>query len=271
MRFFLVFLLLSTILLGTVYAQDETPKYNFASMQADKAFTLAPGETGITKLYFFNIAGNRNTHIALSTNDLPENWEVSFEPELHDSEVLISGVPVTFTENTFVVPSDAVDEIPRDIPEGIEYISTAVGYVGAKSVEISIKVPLDADLGTVESIRVDAAASWAGQTGAAAISQGRSFDYTVTVASKEFTEETFVQEIVPVGEPEPEAEDEATEVVEATQVDDEEQAEAVTLSTEEVTPIDESTSTGTSATVVILLVIVIALLAILVVLFVKKR
>jgi len=187
MKFFFTFLLVFNLLLGTVYAQ-EAPKYNFASMQADKALSLAPGEEGITKLYFFNIEGNRNTHIALSVGEAPDNWLISFEPVLHESTVIVSGVTITFNEHLYVEPSEAVDKVPEDVPEGIEYISTAVGYVGAKALEIKIKVPVDEKLGTVGKIRIDASASWAGQVGAAAITQSRSFDYTVTVVSKEFTE-----------------------------------------------------------------------------------
>jgi len=176
------------LLLGIVYAQEEAPRYNFASMQSDKSLILAPGEQGITKLYFFNIEGNRNTHIALSVGGIPDNWDISFEPALHTTTVSVSGVPTTFTENLFVKPSEAVDKVPGDVPEDVEYISTAVGFVGAKSVEIKIKVPVDEKLGTTDKVRIDASASWAGQGGSAAITQARSFEYTITVASKEFTE-----------------------------------------------------------------------------------
>jgi len=192
MKFFFLFLLIFSLLLSIAYAQ-EAPKYNFASMQSDKSLSLAPGEQGITKLYFFNIDGNRITHIPLSIGEAPDNWDISFEPALHTTTVSVSGVPTTFTENLFVEPSEAVDEVPKNVPEGIEYISTAVGFVGAKSVEIRIKVPVNEKLGTVGKITIDAVASWAGQTGAAAITQARSFDYTITVLSKEFTE-TILEE-----------------------------------------------------------------------------
>ena len=89
----------------------------------------------------------------------------------------------------FVEPgSDVQESKPDDVPEGIEYISSPVGFVGAKPVIITIKVPEDAKLGTVAKITIDGVASWLGQTGTAAITQGRSFEYTVTVASSEFSE-----------------------------------------------------------------------------------
>ena len=49
-------------------------------------------------------------------------------------------------------------------------------------------MPSDEKLGIVTNIRIDATAAWLGQTGTAAITQGRSFEYKVTVLSKEFTE-----------------------------------------------------------------------------------
>ena len=89
----------------------------------------------------------------------------------------------------FVEPgSDVAESVPDDVPEGIEYISSPVGFVGAKPVKVKIKVPSDEKLGTVATVRIDAVASWLGQTGTAAITQGRSFEYKVTVVSKEFTE-----------------------------------------------------------------------------------
>src|SRR3989338_946365 len=189
MKTFFFFFLVLIFLIGVVNAQEEEAKYNFGSAQSAKEISIAPGDVVTTKLYFYNIHGNRITHISLSVAEAPENWDISIEPALHESTVIVSGVTTTVEENLFVEPgSDVAESVPDDIPEGIEYISSPVGFVGAKPVLIKIKVPSNEKLGTVANVRIDGTASWLGQTGTAAITQSRSFEYIVTIVSKEFAE-----------------------------------------------------------------------------------
>jgi len=189
MKIFFSFFLVLIFLVGIVNAQEEDAKYNFGSAQGAKELTISPGSEATAKLFFYNIYGNRITHITLDVGDAPKDWDITIEPALHTSTISVSGVTTTVEENLFVEPgSDVAESIPDDVLEGIEYISSPIGYVGAKPVLIKIKVPSDEKLGTVVNIRIDGTAVWLGQTGTAAITQSRSFDYTVTVTSKEFTE-----------------------------------------------------------------------------------
>ena len=189
MKTFFPFFLVLIFLIGVVNAQEEEAKYNFGSAQSAKEISIAPGDEVTTKLYFYNIHGNRITHISLEVGEAPKNWDISIDPALHEISVIVSGVTTTIEENLFVEPgSDVAESIPDDVPEGIEYISSSVGFVGAKPVKIKIKIPSNEKLGTAATVRIDAVAEWLGQTGTAAITQGRSFEYTVTVVSKEFTE-----------------------------------------------------------------------------------
>jgi len=189
MKTFFFFFLVLIFLIGVVNAQEEEAKYNFGSAQSAKEISIAPGDEVTTKLYFYNIHGNRITHISLEVGEAPKNWDISIDPALHEISVIVSGVTTTIEENLFVEPgSDVAESIPDDVPEGIEYISSSVGFVGAKPVKIKIKIPSNEKLGTAATVRIDAVAEWLGQTGTAAITQGRSFEYTVTVVSKEFTE-----------------------------------------------------------------------------------
>jgi len=190
----LIFIYLSTI----AFAQE--PKYNFGSMQPAKEFSISPGDV-ITKLYFYNIYGNRITHISLSVSNAPPNWAISFNPELHIITVNISGITTEVIENLYVEPSEALDKIPETVPEGIEYISSSVGYIGAKPVEITISVPEDEELGKEFNITISASAEWLGQTGAVAIKQSRDFDYTIKTVPKEFREEII--EKIPAEEEKP--------------------------------------------------------------------
>lgn len=179
----LLFLLCS----NNVLAQ-EPPRYNLGSMQPTKELSISPGGEGVTRLYFYNIEGNRITHISLAATKAPKNWDISIRPALHTTTVEVSGVMVNVTENLYVEPSEAVDQIPTYVPEEIEYISSAVGYIPAKPVEITIFVPRGEKLGSSHNITVSASAEWLGQAGTVAIKQSRDFDYTVKVVAEEFFE-----------------------------------------------------------------------------------
>ncbi len=188
-------LIIALLLISSIsIAQEEAPKYNFGSAQGDAEIKISPGKEGTVKLFFYNIFGNRITHIRLDVSEAPEDWVISFDPSSHTTAVNLSGVLVNVTENLFVEPSKAVDKIPEDVPESIEYISSSVGYIGAKPVIITIKVPEDEQVGKVENITISGVASWLGQTGNVAIVQSRDFTYQVTVVAEEFTEEIILPE-----------------------------------------------------------------------------
>jgi len=178
--------------ISLVVAQEDA-KYNFGSAQADKELKTNPGGEISTKLYFYNIYGNRITHIKLEVSEYPENWIISLTPDAHDAEVDVSGVLTTINENLYVEVSEAVDEIPENVPEGIEYISSSVGSIGAKPVEIKIKVPSDEAYGTYD-LRIDASAFWLGQEGTAEIQQSRSFDYKIDLVSETFYEKPIIND-----------------------------------------------------------------------------
>jgi hypothetical protein len=110
---------------------------------------------------------------------------VEIQPPLGETQVEVDGQVVTVTENLYVEPSEASDEVIKDVPEGMVCIPVATrGYVLAKEVKIIVRVPDSEEIGTQEEITVAATASWLGQGGAAAITQARDFTYTVKVVSE---------------------------------------------------------------------------------------
>ena len=182
---------------------DEESKYNFASAQGGKGIAVMPGSEGKGVIYFYNIDGNRITHITLEVSQVPEDWDVEIDPPMHDMQVEVSGRVVTVTENLYVEPSEALTEEPTEVPEGMVSITVPTrGYVLAKAVYIIVRVPEDEEIGTTGDIIVSAEAFWLGQTGAAAVKQARDFEFSVEVISgeEEFTE-TIIGEIE---KPEPE-------------------------------------------------------------------
>jgi len=262
MKTFSFFFLVLIFLIGIVNAQEEEAKYNFGSAQGAKELTISPGGEATTKLFFYNIYGNRITHIILEVADAPKDWEISIEPALHETSVIVSGVPTTVEENLFIQPpSDVSDSMPDDVPEGIEYISSPVGFVGAKPVLISIKIPEDAKLGTVAKISIDGVASWLGQTGTAAITQGRSFEYTVTVASSQFSE-TILEKA-------PEREEEKVVVVQASEGKELVPAEASPQVIEKV--VEKEVQVGVSMTTFVGVITILVIIIVFGFVFLKKK
>ena len=175
----------------TAYAEEEAARYNFASAQGAKELKVPPGEQIDGTVYFYNIDGNRITHITLAVSQAPSGWAVTIEPPLSETEVLVSGMPVTVEENLYVEPGELFTEEPQAVPDGMVSVKVpGRGYALGKAARVLITVPQSAALGTTGEIVVSAEASWLGQGGSATVKQARDFDFTVTVvsASTEYTE-----------------------------------------------------------------------------------
>ncbi len=185
-------LLLIFFILTPIALADDAPKYNFATTQANPTISIQPGDTiSVPAIYFFNIYGNRITHVSLSLTSAPNGWNVKLEPEMHQIQVNISGTIVNASENLYVAPSQPVKEVPSPVPEGMAYLTLGGvdGNVPAKIAYLNITVPADTPLGGTYTISVKAVGSWFGQAGTLAFSQERSFDFKVQTVTHSFTEE----------------------------------------------------------------------------------
>jgi len=174
----------------TVYA-EEPAQYNFASAQGAKDLQGIPGGTCTGYIYFYNIDGNRITHITLEVSQAPDGWEVTIAPPIGETEVIVNEAPVIVTENLYVEPSELFTEEQTDVPDGMVSLSIpGRGYVLGKAAEITVSVPDSVAIGTSGNITIAGEAAWLGQGGSAAIQQARDFEFTVTVVSEstEYTE-----------------------------------------------------------------------------------
>jgi len=163
---------------------QEPAKYNFATAQGDKQIKVIPGKEGEGVLYFYNIDGNRITHVTLEASQVPSNWVVKIDPPLHETKVEIGGQIVSVTENLYVEPSELLTQPAKDVPSGAAYITVpGRGYTLAKVANIIVKVPETETIGKTAAIKISGTAAWLGQTGSAAIKQTRNFDFSVQVIS----------------------------------------------------------------------------------------
>lgn len=173
------------IALPSVALAQEPAKYNFASAQGNKDIKVTPGGEGTGVIYFYNIDGNRITHISLEVSQAPSDWQVEIQPPSGEIQVEIGGTIVTVTENLHVEPSEVLLQEPESVPQGMVSITVPNrGYALAKAANIIVRVPESEEIGTKADITVSAVAEWLGQTGAAAIKQARDFNFSVEVISE---------------------------------------------------------------------------------------
>ena len=181
----LVFAFLAIVLflaMPSLVLADEAASYNFASSQGSKELKVVPGGEGWGVIYFYNIDGNRITHITLAVSDAPANWNVEIQPPLHEIEAEIGGTIVTVTENLHVEPSEVLTEEVEDVPECMVCITIPTrGYALAKPAYIIVRVPEGEEIGASGQIIISGEAEWLGQSGAAAIKQARDFEFSIKV------------------------------------------------------------------------------------------
>jgi hypothetical protein len=164
---------------------EEPAKYSFATAQSSKDLKITPGTEGVGIIYFYNIDGNRITHVSLEISQAPDDWGIEIQPPMGDTLVEIGGSKVSVTENLYVEPSELMLDEPENVPQGmVSIIVSNRGYAMAKAANIIIQVPETAEIGTQVGITISSVAEWLGQTGTAAIRQARDFDFSVEVVAE---------------------------------------------------------------------------------------
>jgi hypothetical protein len=173
------------MVLPTLTLAQEPAKYNLASAQGNKDLKVIPAGEATGVIYFYNIDGNRITHISLEVSQAPSDWQVEIQPPIGEIQVEIGGMIVTVTENLHVEPSEVLPQEVEDVPEDMVCITVPNrGYALAKAANIIVRVPESEEIGTKADITVSAVAEWLGQTGAATIKQDRDFDFSIEVVSE---------------------------------------------------------------------------------------
>lgn len=184
-RIKLIAVLITLLLVLPLPVQAVEPaRYSFASAQGDKELRIPPGREGRGNIYFYNIDGNRITHITLGVSKAPAGWDVSIIPSLSETQVLVGALPVTVVENLYVDPSELLADTPQSTPEGMAVIKVpGRGYALGKLAQVVIRVPDAEPPGKTVAISVAAEASWLSESGAVAVRQARDFDFLITVVS----------------------------------------------------------------------------------------
>jgi hypothetical protein len=185
--FLIVFLLLSAV---------EAQKYALGAMQPVQSIQIVRGDSFTTKLYFYNVFGDRTTHIRLWVGQGNPDW-VKIEPEEHFAQYEVAETICNITENIAMEPKGYEYNVtPDDLmrrtvePGELTYILSPGRedtYIPARVAYITFDVPEDAKVGSY-TFRIDAEGEWFGDTGciqpgAVVMKQGRQFLYDITVVS----------------------------------------------------------------------------------------
>ena len=174
----------------TEYSRDTTAdqvsgepaRYNFASVQGASSLQVVPGGEARATICFYNIDGNRTTHITLEIAQAPDSWDVQIDPPLSDTEIQFGGQTIAVAENLHVEPTGLSAEEIEDVPGGTVLLRVGNrGYTLAKEATITIRVPESARADTTGQVKITAVASWLGQEGQASICQTRDFSFSVNI------------------------------------------------------------------------------------------
>ena len=167
-----------------------------------------PGQTVTATWNLYNIHGDRITHIVINIAEAPPGWEISFEPELHEATYNVTGVLQTIEENVGLRPTEVVDSIPDPKPEGMDYVKHPKedGYIPVRPIDISIKVPEDAEPWKDYKVTLEAVGKCVMEPGAVVPGIATQLELTIkTVSGEEFYEEEIIEGEV-TGEAQGEAE-----------------------------------------------------------------
>lgn len=164
---------------GSVMSQQEAV-YNLASIQPDKCIEIEPGGHGSGLIYFYNVDGNRATHIKLEVSRSPSNWKVEIQPSAQEIVIDTANGSISLIENLCVEPSTLQPEKITGLTAGLECVAVpSRGYAIAKVAFVTIWLPESAKAGDTGEVVVTADAMWLGQGGAASIRQTRGFVFLV--------------------------------------------------------------------------------------------
>ncbi len=162
-----------------VISQGEAV-YNLASIQPDKHIEIEAGGHGTGLIYFYNVDGNRATHIKLEVSSSQENWQLEIQPSPQQTVIDTASGSISLIENLCVEPSALQSDTKQSLPVGMEWVAVPNrGYATAKVVCLTVWVPESAKAGCRDEIVVTAEATWLGQQGAASIRQTRDFVFSV--------------------------------------------------------------------------------------------
>lgn len=160
--------------------------YNLASIQPDKHIEIESGGHGTGLIYFYNVDGNRATHIKLEVSRSPKNWEVQIQPPAQETAIDTASGSLSVIENLCVEPSALQSEKIAGLSDGLECVAVPDrGYAVAQVVYVTIRVSESAKAGDTGEVEITAEAMWLGQEGAASIRQTRNFVFGVELLPEE--------------------------------------------------------------------------------------
>lgn len=137
-------------------------KLNLGTTTQGSTFNANAGDIVITKAFIFNAFGTVDTTAVITSKQC-------------------EGMEVTITPNKLIVPpNEPLEKKPSNIPEGVKYLPSKLGYLRSEIVDIEIELDKDLEDG-IYLAKVLITASYDTGVGTVALQQQREFEYRITV------------------------------------------------------------------------------------------
>jgi hypothetical protein len=157
-----------------------------------------PGQIVEIKWNFFNLRGDRPTHVLVSKSEGPD-WKVEYEPKAEIKQYEVSGVITDSEENFVMSRSEIVQERPEILPSGkkayIVHPDSSKGYILVdEQMKIYITIPDNAEIGKQEDFVFEALGKCFGETGAVSASLATELKVNIRTTT-EYYEKPLEEEV----------------------------------------------------------------------------
>jgi heme exporter protein D len=192
---FVLAMLISLIIL--IYFPFVNAACSLGASPLEMSANAKPGQTVEITWNFFNLRGDRPTHVLISKDSGP-SWEISYSPAAENRSYEVSGIITNSFENFAMDKSEIVTTKPEPLPSGkLAYVvhpNSSLGYILVdKQMKILIEVPDDAKIGKQEEFKFEAVGKCFGETGSVSASLATELKVKIT-PSTEYYEKAVGEE-----------------------------------------------------------------------------
>lgn len=179
---FVLAMLISLIIL--IYFPFVNATCSLGASPLEMSANAKPGQTVEITWNFFNLRGDRPTHVLIS-KDSGADWEITYNPAAENKSYEVAGIITNSLENFAMDKSEIVTTKPEPLPAGkVAYVvhpNSSLGYILVeKQMKILITLPDDAKIGEAQNFVFTALGKCFGETGSVAASLATELKVKIT-------------------------------------------------------------------------------------------
>jgi len=183
---FVLAMLISLIIL--IYFPFVSAACSLGASPLEMSANAKPGQTVEIAWNFFNLRGDRPTHVLIS-KDSGADWQITYNPIAENKSYEVSGIITNSLENFAMDKSEIVMTKPEPLPSGkVAYVvhpNSSLGYILVdKQMKILITIPDDAEIGKAENFVFEALGKCFGETGTVSASLATELKVKITPSTE---------------------------------------------------------------------------------------